>query len=64
MHQEDLSAQHNRAMQYWSKYENVPAVANKRIYVIDGDIVSRLSPRLYKGIETIARCLRPELFKN
>ena len=64
MQQKDLAAQQNRALLYWSKYENVPAVTNKRIYIIQGDMVSRLSPRLYEGIETIARCLRPELFKN
>jgi iron complex transport system substrate-binding protein len=64
MQQKDLAAQQNRALQHWGKFENVPAVANKRIYIIQGDMVSRLSPRLYEGIETIARCLRPELFKN
>ena len=64
MQQKDLAIQQNRALQYWSKFENVPAVANKRIYIIQGDMVSRLSPRLYEGIETIARCLRPELFEN
>ena len=64
MQQKDLAAQQNRALQYWSKFENVPAVANKRIYIIQGDMVSRLSPRLYEGIETIAQCLRPELFEN
>jgi iron complex transport system substrate-binding protein len=64
MQQKDLTTQQNRALQYWSKFENVPAVANKRIYIIQGDIVSRLSPRLYEGIETIAQCLRPGLFEN
>ncbi|MDT8300234.1 MAG: helical backbone metal receptor [Sedimentisphaerales bacterium] len=64
MQQKDLTAQQNRAMQYWSKFDNLSAVANNRIYVIPGDTVSRLGPRLYEGIETIARCLRPELFEN
>ena len=64
MAQEDLERQQNRALQYWSKFKNLPAVANKRIYVIPGDTVSRLGPRLYEGTETIARCLRPELFEN
>lgn len=64
MQQKDLTAQQNRAMQYWSKFDNLPAVANNRIYVIPGDTVSRLGPRLYDGIDTIARCLRPELFEN
>jgi len=64
MQQKDLTTQQNRAMQYWSKFENLPAVANNRIYVIPGDTVSRLGPRLYDGIDAIARCLRPELFEN
>ena len=64
MQQDGLRAQQNQALQYWSKFDNIPAVANKRIYTIDGDVVSRLSPRLYEGIEIIAECLRPELFKN
>ena len=64
MAHENPARQQNRALQYWSKFENLPAVANKRIYVIPGDTVSRLGPRLYEGTETIARCLRPELFEN
>ncbi len=64
MAQEDPARQQNKALQYWSKFENLPAVANKRIYVIPGDTVSRLGPRLYEGTETIARCLRPDLFEN
>lgn len=64
MGQEDLTGQQDRALKHWSKFKNVPAVKNKRVYVIDGDTVSRLGPRLYEGAETIARCLRPELFAN
>jgi len=64
MYQQDLMTQQDRALQYWSKFENLPAVINKRVYVIRGDIVSRLGPRLYEGTETIARCLRPELFSE
>lgn len=61
---EDVTEQQDKALQYWSKFKNVPAVKNKRIYVINGATVSRLGPRLYEGTETIARCLRPELFEN
>ena len=64
MAQVDLAAQRERAIQYWSKFKNLPAVIEGRIYVIPGDTVSRLGPRLYEGVESIARCLRPELFKN
>lgn len=64
MGQKDIAEQQNRALQYWSKFKNVPAIINKRVYVITGDTVMRLGPRLYEGTETIARCLRPELFAN
>ena len=64
MDQKDLVGQQVSALQYWSKFKNVPAVVNKRIYVIAGDTVSRLGPRLYEGTETIAQCLRPELFAD
>jgi len=56
-----LDEQHRQAISYWSRYANLPAVTNGRICVIDGDTVSRLGPRLYLGIEEIAKCLRPEL---
>lgn len=58
----DLREQHAQAVSYWRRYATIPAVANRRIYVIDGDLVSRLGPRLGDGIETIAKCLRPEVF--
>lgn len=61
---QDLDAQREAALRYWGKFRNLPAVANNRIYVIRGDTVSRLGPRLYEGTETIARCLRPRLFEN
>jgi iron complex transport system substrate-binding protein len=64
MDHKDPVRQQASALQYWSKFENVPAVINKRIYVIAGDTVSRLGPRLYEGTESIARCLRPGLFKD
>jgi iron complex transport system substrate-binding protein len=57
-----MDQQRAQALSYWSRFENVPAVRAGRIHVIDGDIVSRLGPRLPTGIRTIARCLRPDLF--
>jgi len=60
----DISAEQEKAMEYWSKFKNVPAVTNGRIYVIDGDIVSRLGPRLCESVETIGRFLKPGLFEQ
>jgi iron complex transport system substrate-binding protein len=64
MGRENIEVQRDRALQHWSTFKYIPAVANDRVYVIDGDTVSRLGPRLYEGTETIARCLRPHLFEN
>jgi iron complex transport system substrate-binding protein len=64
MSQEDSSAQQDSVLKYWSRFRNVPAVANGRVVVISGDSVSRLGPRLYEGAEAIARCLKPHLFEN
>ena len=64
MGRQDIENQRSIALQHWSKFQYLPAVASRRVYVIDGDTVSRLGPRLYEGTETIARCLRPHLFEN
>lgn len=58
----DLAEQRAEAVSYWRRFTTVPAVADGRIYVIDGDPVSRLGPRLCDGVEIVARCLRPEAF--
>jgi iron complex transport system substrate-binding protein len=55
----DPDGQYRQAVSYWGRYAMVPAVAGGRIYVLDGAVVSRLGPRLFAGIETIAQCLRP-----
>jgi len=60
MVQSDHRRQRETALAYWSRWPHVPAVKAGRIHVIDGDVVSRLSPRLYQGIETITQCLRPQ----
>ncbi len=42
---------------------NSPAVQNGRVYVIDGDLLTRPGPRLIDGLEQIAHALHPEAFK-
>jgi iron complex transport system substrate-binding protein len=64
MNKKNLDKQQIDALEYWRRFKNIPAVTNNRIYIIDGDPVSRLGPRLYPGIESIARCLRPGLFEQ
>ena len=57
----DLAKQGEQALAHWSRFSSIPAVTEGRIHVIEGDVVSRLSPRLYQGIETITKCLHPEI---
>lgn len=64
MGREGVESQRKTALQYWRRFQHLSAVKNRRIYVIDGDTVSRLGPRLYEGTEAIARCLRPNVFEN
>jgi iron complex transport system substrate-binding protein len=40
-----------------------PAVQNGRVYVIDGDLLTRPGPRLVDGLEQIGHALHPEAFK-
>jgi iron complex transport system substrate-binding protein len=46
-----------------SALRNSPAVKDGRVYVIDGDLLTRPGPRLVDGLEQIARSLHPEAFK-
>ncbi|MFH1370847.1 MAG: helical backbone metal receptor [Planctomycetota bacterium] len=59
---EAIAGQQKAAEAFWSKFPNLPAVKNKRIYVIDADTVLRLGPRLPEGVKAIMRLLHPELF--
>ena len=64
MESETVSEQQEATLRYWSRFKNVPAVANDRIYVIPPDTVCRLGPRLHQGVEMVARCLRPKFFAD
>ena len=43
-------------------WQNISAVKNDRVYVVDPDIVNRPGPRLVDGLETLAKLLHPNLF--
>lgn len=44
-------------------YENINAVKNDRVYLLDPNIISRPGPRIVDGLELIARKIHPEAFK-
>jgi len=62
MRTSSISEQQRAAEAFWSKWANLPAVRNNRIYVVDSDLVLRLGPRLTQGAEMVARCLHPDTF--
>ncbi len=56
---EDLLRLRETAEDFYSRFKTLPAVRNHRLYVIDGDLVCRLGPRLPMGMEAIMECIRP-----
>ncbi|MCI0498076.1 MAG: helical backbone metal receptor [Planctomycetales bacterium] len=52
--------QKETASQFYRRFASVPAVQRGRIYVLEGDLVCRLGPRLNEGMEQVAECLWPK----
>jgi iron complex transport system substrate-binding protein len=64
MEPDNIEKQQQAAEVFWSKYPNLPAVENNRIFVLYSDEVLRLGPRLPQGMEIISRLLHPDIFVN
>ena len=60
MDPDQTDTQHTTAEAFYKRFRGIPAVQNGRIYVIDGDMVSRLGPRMDKAAERVAECLWQE----
>ncbi len=45
----------------WLRWPRIPAVRDKRIYVVDADLFDRPTPRLLDGLQTLLRLIHPEL---
>jgi ABC-type Fe3+-hydroxamate transport system substrate-binding protein len=43
----------------WSRLASVPAVRNKRVYLVTGDEMPVPGPRVASGIERMAKVLHP-----
>jgi iron complex transport system substrate-binding protein len=50
-----------KAREEWLKWPSIPAVRNKRVYLIDSDLIDRPSPRIIKGLEIMAEHIHPEV---
>jgi iron complex transport system substrate-binding protein len=44
-------------------WDKIGAVANKQVYLVDGDIMSRPAPRIGEAVQNMAEAVYPELFK-
>jgi iron complex transport system substrate-binding protein len=60
MDPEQFDEQQSSAAEFYQRYAIVPAVQNGRVHIVDGDVVSRLGPRLDEAAELIAGCLWKE----
>lgn len=64
MTQSSITQQQKSAEKFWSRYPSLAAVKNKRIYVIESDMMLRLGPRIPEGVEIIGKLIHPELFEQ
>jgi iron complex transport system substrate-binding protein len=48
----------------WNRLAYMPAVRNKRIYMVNSDVFDRPSPRLFDALEILTRLLHPKLFED
>lgn len=56
----DFERLNRTAAEFYGRYPTMPAVQNKRIYVLNGDLVSRLGPRIEQGLKEIAKSIWPQ----
>lgn len=45
----------------WFKWTSIPAVKAGRLHLVDSDLLDRPSPRIVRGLETVARLVHPEI---
>lgn len=55
-----LESRKATAREFYQRFASVPAVRQNRIYIINGDLVSRLGPRLDEGMELVETCVWPQ----
>jgi iron complex transport system substrate-binding protein len=56
-----VSLEELRAHPAW---QEMAAVKENRVYVVNGDLVNRPGPRIVQGLEAIAKIIHPELFET
>jgi iron complex transport system substrate-binding protein len=46
----------------WSRWPNMPAIRNQRIFLVDSNCFDRPTPRLVEALELLVKLIHPELF--
>jgi iron complex transport system substrate-binding protein len=57
----DRGGEFEKARQEWLNWKSIPAAKNRRVYLIDSDLIDRPSPRIIDGIESMAKIIHPEV---
>jgi len=47
----------------WSRWSEMPAIKNRRIFLVDSNLFDRPTPRLVDGLEVLGRLIHPELWQ-
>ncbi|MGC8659604.1 MAG: ABC transporter substrate-binding protein, partial [Desulfomonilaceae bacterium] len=58
----DKECRADNCIKEWDNHPTLKAVKNKRVYVLDADIVSRPGPRFIEALETLVKLLHPQIF--
>jgi len=51
----------DRVKREWEKWEQIPAVANDRVHLVDSNLFDRPTPRLVDALEKLLKLIHPEL---
>lgn len=53
-----------RVKEEWSRWPNMPAAKNQKIFIEDSNLFDRPSPRLVEALELLTRLIHPEFIKD
>jgi iron complex transport system substrate-binding protein len=48
----------------WSRWQEMPAARDQRIFIVDSDVFDRPSPRLLDGLEMLVQLIHPHLIEQ
>ena len=49
---------------WWSRWPNMPAVRNNRIYLMDSNVLDRATPRMVDGLELLLQHIHPGMLEE